>query len=161
MPTLKELTLGIGAERVIDAVGVDAQHAHEGPAAKEAQQHKAEFKRELQEIAPEQHPKDGNWIPGDAPSQALSWAVEAVAKTGTFAIIGVYPPAARVFPIGEAMNKNLTVNMGNRNHRKYIPDLVELVRTGAIVPSQILSKVEPLTALSKPIRLSISASLGG
>ncbi|MGA7323202.1 MAG: hypothetical protein WBX25_01660 [Rhodomicrobium sp.] len=124
---------------------MDAQHAHEGPAAKQAQQLEEEFKRELHEIAPEQHPKDGNWIPGDAPSQALMWAVESVAKAGTLAIIGVYPPAARVFPIGEAMNKNLTVNMGNCNHRKYIPDLVELVRTGAIVPSQILTKVEPLT----------------
>ena len=29
------------------------------------------------------------------------------------------------------MNKNLTLKMGNCNHRKYIPQLVELVRTGA------------------------------
>jgi threonine dehydrogenase-like Zn-dependent dehydrogenase len=44
------------------------------------------------------------------------------------------------------MNKNLTVNMGNCNHRKYIPHLVELVRTGAVKPSEILSKVEPLSS---------------
>jgi threonine dehydrogenase-like Zn-dependent dehydrogenase len=34
--------------------------------------------------------------------------------------LGVYPPAAQAFPLGEAMNKNLTVNMGNCNHRRYI-----------------------------------------
>ncbi len=142
---IEELTGGIGVDRAIDAVGVDAQHAHKGPAAKTAQQQSSEFKQEVQQIAPEQNVRDGNWIPGDAPSQALSWAVEALAKAGTLSIIGVYPPTARVFPIGKAMNKNLTVNMGNCNHRKYIPDLVELVRTGAIVPSKILSQVEDLT----------------
>ena len=30
------------------------------------------------------------------------------------------------FPIGIAMNKNLSINMGNCNHRTYIPRLVEL-----------------------------------
>jgi len=143
--TLKELTRGIGVDRAIDAVGVDAQHPHYGPAAGQAQKMEQEFLKELEKIAPEQHPHDGNWVPGDGPSQVLSWAVEALAKAGTLAIIGVYPPAAKVFPIGEAMNKNLTMNMGNCNHRKYIPDLVELVRTGAIDPTAILTKVEPLT----------------
>lgn len=43
------------------------------------------------------------------------------------------------------MNKNLTINMGNCNHRRYVPHLVELVRTGAINPIEILTQVEPLT----------------
>lgn len=143
--TLKELTRGIGVDRAIDAVGVDAQHPHYGPAAKHAQEMEQEFQEELEKIAPEQHPHEGNWVPGDGPSQVLAWAVEALAKAGTLSIIGVYPPTARVFPIGEAMNKNLTMNMGNCNHRKYIPELIELVRTGAIDPAAILTKVEPLT----------------
>src|ERR1051325_6290964 len=42
------------------------------------------------------------------------------------------PPAAASFSIGKAMNKNLTINMGNCHHRKYIPLLIELVRTGAL-----------------------------
>lgn len=70
---------------------------------------------------------------GDAPSQALEWAIEAVAKAGTVGIIGVYPPNASTFPIGMAMNKNLTLNMGNCNHRASVPILVELVRVGAIL----------------------------
>ncbi len=35
----------------------------------------------------------------------------------------------------QAMNKNLTIRMGNCNHRKYIPRLLECVRTGARVPA--------------------------
>lgn len=45
------------------------------------------------------------------------------------------------------MNKNLTVKMGNCNHRKYLPMMVELVRTGAIRPTTILTQVEPLTSV--------------
>lgn len=140
-----KLTDGIGVDRVIDAVGVDAMHAREGPAAKEAAQQKPAFERERGKVAPEQHPHDGNWVPGDAPSQALEWAVQAVAKAGTIGVIGVYPPAAHTFPIGQAMNRNLTIKAGNCPHRRYVPMLVELVRIGAIDPVEILSRREPMT----------------
>jgi len=53
--------------------------------------------------------------------------------------------AAASFPIGKAMNKNLSMNAGNCNHRAYIPKLVEMVRTGVIDPVQVLTKVEALT----------------
>src|SRR5205085_8033498 len=88
--TIVEMTGGVGVDRAIDAVGVDAEHAHGGPAAQQAEQQSAEFERELKQVAPEQHPHDGNWQPGDAPSQVLRWAVEALAKAGTLSIIGVY-----------------------------------------------------------------------
>jgi threonine dehydrogenase-like Zn-dependent dehydrogenase len=64
----------------------------------------------------------------------LIWAVEALAKAGTLSIIGVYPPTVRSFPIGKAMNKNLTVHMGNCNHRQYIPLLIDMVRSGEVDP---------------------------
>jgi threonine dehydrogenase-like Zn-dependent dehydrogenase len=143
--TIKRLTGGIGVDRVIDAVGVDAMHAHHGPAAKQAQEKADQFAADQKQVAPEQHPHDGNWVPGDAPSQVLQWAVQAVAKVGTIGIIGVYPPAAASFPIGQAMNRNLTIKAGNCNHRAYVPHLVELVRSGVVNPVEILSKVEPLT----------------
>ncbi|MBF5042410.1 glutathione-dependent formaldehyde dehydrogenase [Aggregicoccus sp. 17bor-14] len=142
--TLLRLTGGIGVDRAIDVVGVDAEQPHHGPAAKAAKKEAAKFKAEVKEVAPKTNPDGDNWVPGDAPSQALTWAVTALAKAGTLSIIGVYPQTARTFPIGVAMNKNLTVKMGNCNHRKYIPKLVELVRTGAVDPTAILSHVEPM-----------------
>ncbi len=142
---IRELTGGIGADRAIDAVGVDSVMPHSGPAAREASRREKVFRQELSEIAPKTRPRDGHWYPGDAPSLALEWAVEACAKAGTLAVIGVYPITARFFPIGRAMGKNLTLNAGNCNHRKYIPDLVEMVRTGAIDPTKVLTQVEPMT----------------
>ena len=142
--TILEMTGGIGADRVIDAVGVDSEHAHGGAAAKEAGQHEAEFRKEVQRVAPEQDAQGELWKPGDAPSQTLRWCVAAAAKAGTVSIIGVYPPGMNSFPIGEAMNKNLRINMGNCNHRRYAPHLVELVRIGAIDPTEILTKVMPI-----------------
>lgn len=141
---IKELTGGIGVDRVIDAVGIDANRPHSGPAAKGS---KREHAREVQQVAPKTNPKDGNWEPGDAPSQVLAWSVEAVAKAGTLSIIGVYSERVKSFPIGNAMEKNLTINTGNCNHRRYIPNLIELVRNGTLLPSEILTQVEPLTSV--------------
>jgi threonine dehydrogenase-like Zn-dependent dehydrogenase len=144
---IKQFTGGIGPDCVIDCVGVDANSAHSGPAAKAAAAKKSLFAVERKAVAPKTNPEDGNWHPGDAPSQALSWGVEVCAKAGTFSIIGVYPEQSQSFPIGEAMNKNLTLRMGNCNHRKYIPKLLELVRANVMDPAEILTNVEPMTSV--------------
>ena len=142
--TLQRLTNGIGVDRAIDAVGVDAQHAHEGPAVPDEKELK-EFAREVETNAPKINPNGDNWIPGDAPSQSLQWAVEGLCKAGTLSIIGVYPETAEFFPIGKAMNKNLSIEMGNCNHRKYIPMLIDIVRNGTIDPAKVLTQREPVT----------------
>jgi threonine dehydrogenase-like Zn-dependent dehydrogenase len=144
--TIRKLTGGIGADCAIDAVGVDADTAHEGPAAQEAQAKQKDFEEEVQKIAPQTGEQDGHWKPGDAPSQALEWAVQALAKAGTLSVIGVYPQTDRFFPIGMAMNKNLTVRMGNCNHRRYIPHLLDLVESGIIDPARILTQLEPMNS---------------
>jgi threonine dehydrogenase-like Zn-dependent dehydrogenase len=135
-----DLTAGIGVDRAIDAVGVDAESPHEGPAAKQSKGERAKVEQERRAIAPDAKPQGEQWVPGRAPSQALSWAVDALAKAGSLAIIGVYPMAAERFPIGRFMNKNLTLKSGNCNHRRYVPALIRLVRTGALRPSSILSQ---------------------
>jgi threonine dehydrogenase-like Zn-dependent dehydrogenase len=142
-----DLTGGIGVDRVIEAVGVDASRPHGGPASPQADRQAQQFRQEVEQVAPDAHPRGDRWHPGDAPSQALEWAVQAIAKAGTLAIVGVYPPTLRSFPIGVAMNKNLTVNTGNCHHRKYVPKLLDLVRSGAVEPSAILTHVEPMTAV--------------
>jgi len=49
------------------------------------------------------------------------------------------------FPIGVLQQRNLTVRGGNCDHRKYIPQLVGLVATGALDPTEILTQTEPIT----------------
>lgn len=119
--TIARLTADIGVDCAIDAVGIDADHAHD-----HGQQR-------------------SQWQRGDEPSQALQWAVECVAKAGTISIIGVYPAGFDSFPIGAAMNKNIRINMGNCHHRKYIPKLIEMTLAGRVDPSRILTQDEPLT----------------
>lgn len=147
LEAVKDLTGGIGVDRVIDAVGVDAQRPKEGPAADQAEQQAGAFESERSQVAPEQNPDGDTWVPGDAPSQAAQWAVEAVAKAGTIGIIGVYPPQMNSYPIGAAMNKNLTVNMGNCHHRRYIPELIDLVRRGSIDPSTVLTQIDAIDSV--------------
>jgi threonine dehydrogenase-like Zn-dependent dehydrogenase len=137
-----ELTGGIGADRVVDAVGVDAQRPKRGPAADAAADEADEQEQQRSHVAPEQNPDGDTWVAGDAPSQSLEWAVQAVAKAGSIGIIGVYPPQMTAFPTGQAMNKNLTVKAGNCNHRRYLPHLIDLVRTGAVDPSSLMTQIE-------------------
>ena len=132
---IRELTGGIGPDRAIDAVGIDAEDAGSERTETSGEQ----FQSEVEEVAPE---RDGRYRPGGAPSMALRWAVRSLAKAGTLGIIGVYPPQAHSFPIGEAMNKNLTIKLGNCNHRRYVPKLVELVRAGVVDPQSVLTQHE-------------------
>jgi threonine dehydrogenase-like Zn-dependent dehydrogenase len=56
----------------------------------------------------------------------------------------VYPASMKHFRIADAMEKNVTIRMGNCNHRKYLPELLRLVRQDSIEPRKILTQVEPL-----------------
>lgn len=142
---IKRMTDGIGVDRAIDAVGVDAERPHRGPAAKRVKPQERKLDEEVAAIAPRQNPDGDNWHPGDGPSLVLEWATEALAKAGTFSIIGMYSDASQTFPIGTAMNKNLTLRMGNCDHRRIIPKLIELVLAHAIDPAQIVTQHEPLS----------------
>jgi threonine dehydrogenase-like Zn-dependent dehydrogenase len=142
--TIMEMTIGIGPDRAIDAVGVDAETPRSGPAAARARQEDDLHRQELREIAPQTNQQNGQWQPGDAPTQAYDWAVDSLAKAGTLGIVGVYPPTDRFFPIGKAMNTNLTVNMGNGNHPRYIPKLLAMVESGVVDPEQVVTQHEPL-----------------
>jgi threonine dehydrogenase-like Zn-dependent dehydrogenase len=145
---VKELTGGIGVDRVIDAVGVDAQRPAAGPAAEAANQQASQFEQELRQAAPQARPDGDQWVPGDAPSLAARWAVQAVAKAGSIGVIGVYPPGFSAFPFGEAMNKNLTVKMGNCNHRRYVPKLIGMVGVGGVDPTRFITQqTEPQSAV--------------
>jgi threonine dehydrogenase-like Zn-dependent dehydrogenase len=138
--TLRELTLGSGPDRVIDAVGIDATSAH--PDGK----HKQQFEQQMKTVDPDAGKAKRSWWIGGAPSQALEWVVTSVAKAGTLSIIGVYPPQLQSFPVGEMMNKNLTVRAGNCNHRKYLPRLVELVRSGVMHPEEFFTQRVPVAS---------------
>ena len=140
--TIMELTGNIGVDRVIEAVGVDAESPQSGPVGEAME---GQFQQERDTVAPQTNPQGDNWNPGDAPPQSLVWSAMCVKKVGVIGVIGVFPPQAMIAPIGAVQQRNLTVRGGNANHRRYIPRLVGLTATGAIDPTAILTNTEPIT----------------
>lgn len=138
---LKKLTNQDGPNKVIDAVGIDAQQPDSSLLNYfKNYSLKKQFKQELNEVAPDTNIHDGNWVPGDGPSQVLQWATDVVAKNGIISIIGVYSDKLRFFPIGKAIGKNLTIKMGDCNHHKYIPKLIEWVADGKFDSSKFVTQ---------------------
>ena len=123
---------------------MDSERPKSGSAARSTEKEIGQFAQEVGKIAAGARPQGDQWKPGDAPSLVLTWAVKSLAKAGTLGIIGVYPPQDTFFPIGAAMNKNLSINMGNCNHRTYIPKLINKVASGETDPTVVLSQIEPM-----------------
>ena len=140
---IRELTRGYGVDRVIEAVGVDAVAPTIGPAA-EDEESAARHREQVRMVAASDASEPGErWAPGDAPGQGIEWSVAAVRKSGTVSSIAVYPPTADLLPFGQAWNKNLSINLGNTHHRRYLPRLIGLTRAGAVDPASVLSQRLP------------------
>ena len=117
---LKDLTRGRGPDVCIDAVGLEASGSAFQTLAG----------RKLKLVA-------GSAI-------ALSWAIHAVRKDGTVSIVGGYGPPANLVPIGVAMNKGLTLRMGQASVKRYMPHLLEHVRGGRLDPRGLITHRLPL-----------------
>lgn len=140
---IQRLTHKIGADRAIDAVGIDAERPQHERSAKSSSE--SESSSGSSKGAGEKNEgKKGAGQSGHAPIQVLKWAVESLAKAGSLSIVGVYPAHIMAFPIGMAMHKNLTIKMGNCNHRKYIPHLIELIKSRVIDPAKFVTQHEPM-----------------
>jgi threonine dehydrogenase-like Zn-dependent dehydrogenase len=146
---LLELTGGIGPDRAIDAVGVDARSPKDESSASLLDDEIARIERQRSQVCDDILPDDQPWLPGDAPTQALFWAVDAVAKSGTLSIIGVYPIQFESFPLGKAFDRNLTIKMGVCHHRRYIPKLIQLVSAGEVDPTLVMTRQEQLISATE------------
>jgi threonine dehydrogenase-like Zn-dependent dehydrogenase len=116
---LKRITDGRGADVCIEAVGCEASGSY-------AQKLSGAMK--LQAGSP----------------TALFWSIHAARRGGRVSIVGVYGPPANLFPVGVAMNKNLTLRLGQCNVRRYMPHLLDLIRAGTIDAKGIISHRFPL-----------------
>jgi threonine dehydrogenase-like Zn-dependent dehydrogenase len=67
-------------------------------------------------------------------------------KAGTISIPGVYVGFADKLPLGAAMNKGLTIKLGQTHVQKYMPMLFDKIESGEIDPSFIITHEMPLEA---------------
>jgi threonine dehydrogenase-like Zn-dependent dehydrogenase len=74
----------------------------------------------------------------------LQWAIQSVRRFGTVVAIGVYGPPWNLVPIGDAMNKGVTIRAAQCNVKRYMPHLLEHIRAGRIDAKGIISHRMPL-----------------
>jgi threonine dehydrogenase-like Zn-dependent dehydrogenase len=115
---LKWMTGGRGPDACIDAVGMEA-HGHSVPA--------------LYDRA-----KQAMMLSFDRPL-VLRQAIQACRKGGVVSIPGVYGGLLDKIPFGAAMNKGLTLRMGQTHMMKYMRPLLERVQRGEIDPSFVIT----------------------
>jgi threonine dehydrogenase-like Zn-dependent dehydrogenase len=75
---------------------------------------------------------------------ALHWCINSVRKGGNVSIVGVYGPTFNAVPIGNALNKGLTLRMNQASVKRHLPRLIEHIRAGHIDPKQIITHRIPL-----------------
>ena len=116
---LQEMTGGRGPDRCIDAVGCEA-HSH---GSVDAVLDKA--KKTLKLATDRAH--------------ALREALYCCRKGGTVSIPGVYVGLLDKLPFGAAMNKGLTLTMGQTHVQRYTRPLLEMIQDGKVDPSAIIT----------------------
>lgn len=79
---------------------------------------------------------------------ALHWAINSVRKGGNVSIVGVYGPTFNLVPIGNALNKGLTLRMNQTSVKRHLPRLIEHIRAGHLEPKQIITHRVPLEEVS-------------
>jgi alcohol dehydrogenase len=134
--TLKRETDHLGADRVIEAVGAEADG--------NLLQHVTSAKLKLQ---------------GGSPV-ALNWAIDAVRKGGTVSVMGAYGPMFSAVKFGDAMNKGLTLRMNQAPVKRQWPRLLEHLRAGYFDPSDIITHRFPLEDIAEAYHV-MSSKLDG
>ena len=126
---IKRMTDGLGADVCIDCVGAEAE---------------GNFLQRLTGVRMK-------WQAGAA--TVLHWAVNSVRKGGRLSIVGVYGPTFNAFPIGNALNKGLTLRMNQCPVKRQWPRLFEHVQNGYITPRDIITHRIPLDEIAEAYHL--------
>jgi threonine dehydrogenase-like Zn-dependent dehydrogenase len=121
---IKSMTDGLGADVCIDAVGCEAS----GNVAQSM---------------------FGYYLPIQAgAATALHWAINSVRKGGNISIVGVYGPTFNAVPIGNVLNKGLTIRANQASVKRHVPRLIEHIQAGRIEPKKIITHKVPLEEVS-------------
>ncbi len=121
---LMEMTKGRGPDRCIDGVGCEAHGA-------------GSFDSVLDKV------KATVMLATDR-AHVIRQAIMCCRKQGTISVPGVYVGAIDKLPFGAAMNKGLTIKMGQTHVQRYLQPLLEKIEAGEIDPSFVITHRRPL-----------------
>ena len=80
---------------------------------------------------------------------ALHWAINSVKKGGIVSIVGVYGPIAALVPIGNVVNKGITIRANQAAVKRLLPRLIEHVKNGVLNPKELITHRIPLEEVSE------------
>lgn len=80
---------------------------------------------------------------------ALHWAINAVKKGGIVSIVGVYGPTDALVPIGNVLNKGITIRASQASVKRLLPKMIEHVKNGIIEPKKIITHRIPLEEVAE------------
>jgi threonine dehydrogenase-like Zn-dependent dehydrogenase len=130
---LLDLSGGIGPDICIDAVGMEAH----GSNAFENFYDKAK-----------------NWMMQQTERPAVvRQVIQCCRPGGTVSIPGVYGGLSDKIPVGALMNKGLTIKTGQTHVHRYVPELLEHIRSGRIDPSFVVTHRIPLSQAPEGYRI--------
>ncbi|HYO21740.1 MAG TPA: zinc-dependent alcohol dehydrogenase [Flavisolibacter sp.] len=75
---------------------------------------------------------------------ALHWAINSVKKGGIVSIVGVYGPTDNLVPIGNVVNKGLTLRANQASVKRLLPRLINHIQEGRLNPKEIITHRVPL-----------------
>ncbi|HJR08826.1 MAG TPA: zinc-dependent alcohol dehydrogenase [Pyrinomonadaceae bacterium] len=84
---------------------------------------------------------------------ALHWAINGVKKGGIVSIVGVYGPIDTLVPIGNVVNKGLTLRGNQASVKRLLPRLIEHVQNGILDPKALITHRIPLEEVSDAYRI--------
>jgi threonine dehydrogenase-like Zn-dependent dehydrogenase len=124
LDALTEMTAGRGPDACIEAVGLEAHSANPGIHAYDRVKQATRQQTERPE--------------------AVREAILACRTGGTVSIMGAYGGFADKFPLGQLMNKSLTIRTGQCHVQRYLRPLLARIEAGEIDPSFVISHHLPL-----------------
>ncbi|RDV14498.1 glutathione-dependent formaldehyde dehydrogenase [Pontibacter diazotrophicus] len=84
---------------------------------------------------------------------ALQWAINSAKKGGIVSIVGVYGPTLNMVPIGNVVNKGLTIRANQASVKRLLPKLIEHVQSGILNPKELITHHFPLEEVSDAYRI--------
>jgi S-(hydroxymethyl)glutathione dehydrogenase/alcohol dehydrogenase len=86
------------------------------------------------------HEKSANpaYVPVNS-MQVLTWILQSARKGSAVSIAGVYGTEYVNFPLGQFFNRNIQIKMGQCPVRRYSDQLLHMIETGRIDPTQVIS----------------------
>jgi hypothetical protein len=84
---------------------------------------------------------------------ALHWAINSVKKGGIVSIVGVYGPIDALVPIGNVVNKGITIRANQASVKRLLPRLIEHVQSGVLDPKALITHRIPLEDVSDAYRI--------